>query len=154
MGNYASIDDITTRLDTRGITFSGSTNPTDAEVSGLIDQVEAEIDSVLVGQGYATVPANGTRDVKMLRRYTADKVAAETVKIIFTAQQLPDWVKSWLDDYAAFLNRLRQGQQRLLDQSPTSTMAGVITTGSATLKTQHWGRGDIETYEQDFGSSC
>lgn len=150
MSNYATVSDIESRLNTRGITFDGSTNPTSTEISDLIEQVESEINSVLIGQGYETVPVTGTRDIKMLRRYAADKVAAEAIKIIFSGSQLPDWVKSWLDDYAAFLNRLRQGQQRLLDQDPALSKSGFLTVSTATFRSQRWVESDLDTYEEDM----
>lgn len=148
---YATYQNIETRLDTDGVTFSPASHKvTQTECEAIIDEIGAEINAILKAQGYATVPVTGANDLLMLRRYVANKTAAEVWMIIFSSTTLPDYVKAWLDDYVAFLNRLRQGQQFLIDQDPTSTQAGQILIGGMTLRGSQWTQSDVETYESDF----
>ncbi len=119
MGDYAAVAEVEGLLKRTGRTpFSDSTNPTDDAVSGYIDDIEGEINGVLSAQGYTTVPASASGDIKLLRRYVTEKVAAMVWGIIYAEKEFPAHVKAWREDYAAFLSRLRRGEQHLPDQQP------------------------------------
>lgn len=119
MGTYAVIADVEALLKRTGRTpFTGSTNPTDDQVNELIEDIEAEINGVLTAQGYTTVPATASSDIKLLKRYNSEKVAAAVWGIIYAEDDFPAHVKAWRDDYAAFLSRLRRGEQDLPGQLP------------------------------------
>lgn len=119
MGTYAVIADVEALLKRTGRTpFSVSTNPTIDQVNELIEDIEAEINGVLTAQGYTTVPASSSSDIKLLKRYNSEKVAAAVWGIIYAEDDFPAHVKAWRDDYAAFLSRLRRGEQDLPGQQP------------------------------------
>lgn len=120
---YADVADVQSlirRTSGPGVTLSATSTPTLLEVEGYLDQIAAEINAVLVAQGYS-VPASGDNDVLLLRRYVSEKSAARTWHAGWGGfDDPPARVKAWEKDYADFLNRLRQGQQRLVDQDPAS----------------------------------
>lgn len=101
-------------------TLTTSSEPTLAEITSVIDQVEAEIDGILAAEGYATVPATGPRSIHLLRGYVEREVAYQAYTQIYTPNELPAAVKTWHADYQAFLARLRRGEQHLPDQQPQS----------------------------------
>jgi hypothetical protein len=103
-----------------------TSQPSVVEVGSFILQIEATVNGVLLFQGYPAVPVTGENDVAMLRGFVASKVAAMTWLAAFGADDTPDKVKQWSDDFAAFLNRLRQGQQRLVDQEPGVTQESEV----------------------------
>lgn len=128
MGNYGTISGVEKLLATFGVpAFSSTSKPPLAEVEMWIEDTEAEIDSILAGQGYATIPATGTNDVGLMRPFVQKKVAAIAYSIIFVNKEFSDTVKMWLQDYKDFLTRLGGGKQRLQDQQPTSLRSGVPT---------------------------
>lgn len=122
MGNYAADHAaIEVLLKSRvGIpsAFSASTRPTDSDVDDMIEQIEGEINGVLSAQGYQTVPATGSSDIKLLKRYVVTKVGAMVWRVVFSEDDAPSHIKRWEEDYAEFLKRLRMGQQYLIDQQP------------------------------------
>lgn len=124
--SYGTVDGVQKLLAPFGVSaFSSASKPPLSEVEAWIEDTEAEIDGVLTGQGYATIPATGANDTDMLRPRVQEKVAAKAYSIIFVNKEFPDTVKMWLQDYKDFLSRLGSGKQRLKDQAPTSLRSGV-----------------------------
>ncbi|HML23545.1 MAG TPA: hypothetical protein PKD09_17950 [Aggregatilinea sp.] len=119
--SYATVADVQARLDPAsgiGFTISATSRPSTDQVQSFIDQVAGELDSALRKQDYTT-PATGTSDVLMLGRYNAEKAAAMAWHAHGgNFDDSPAKVKRWEKDYEDFLNRLRQGQQGLIDQDP------------------------------------
>jgi hypothetical protein len=118
---YATTDDVQALIRTTsgpGVTLSESSTPTLADAQAFVDQIASEINAVLLGQGYS-VPATGDNDVLLLRRYVSEKAAARVWHAGWGGfDDPPARVKAWEKDYADFINRLRQGQHRLVDQDP------------------------------------
>lgn len=119
MSNYASTAQIQALLQRWQVVehLDAYSQPTLATVEDWIDQVEAEIDGVLRAQGYETIPATGTQDVKLLSRYVAEMVAYFAWKEAYGHADIPDGIKDWRDGYTSFLSRLRRGEQRLAGQA-------------------------------------
>lgn len=113
---YATADDVQTLIP--DVPFDGASMPTSVEVVAWLSQVEAMINGVLSAQGYATVPATGTNDVLMLRGVVAQRVAAMAWLAAYNADEAPAKVSLWNSEFKEFMNRLRQGQQYLVDQQP------------------------------------
>jgi hypothetical protein len=101
-------------------TFDTDTEPTLAQATATIDQVEAEINGVLKAAGYTTVPATGTASVNLLRMYVETEAAYKIYTQIYGVNELPPAVRAWHVDYREFLARLRRGEQYLPDESPKS----------------------------------
>jgi hypothetical protein len=99
-----------------------ASTPTLSECEGWLDQVAAEINGVLRGCGYSTVPATGSNDVLLIRRYLAQKVAAMVWVAGFMSDELPAKVKEWIKDYDLFIKRLTEKDLRLIDQSPVKKL--------------------------------
>jgi hypothetical protein len=118
MGSYASVSDVQALITTDEFTISVSSEPSTTKVDEFIAQAEGEVNGVLTAQGYSSVPAGGSNDVAMLKGYIAPKVAATVWLVAFLDDDPPYRVKEWLNAYREFLNRLRQGQQHLVDQLP------------------------------------
>lgn len=124
---YAAVADVQVLLNALGgpgITIGLASKPTTAQVEDFLDQIAAEIDGVLIGLGYG-VPVTGTTDVFMLQRYLVQKVAAMTYNAAFTMDEPPSKVKGWEDEYKAFIQRLIDGQQRLINASPRARIGTV-----------------------------
>lgn len=107
-----------------GLTIGAASVPTTTQVEGFLDQVAAEIDGLLAGQGYTT-PATGTTDILLIRRYLSVKVAAMTFSAGFMSDNEPTKVKEWRTEYKLFITRIINKQMRLVDQSPR-VRGGVI----------------------------
>jgi hypothetical protein len=116
MGAYADGADVQALIPE--FTIGASTKPSTSEVAGFISQIEAAINGVLSAQGYSTIPATGDNDVALLEGVVAQKVAAMTLLAAYPQNDPPGKVKLWSEDYKDFMNRLRQGQQHLVDQLP------------------------------------
>lgn len=116
MGSYVDTDDVQALIPE--FTISASSEPSTTQVTEFITQTEGEINGVLTAQGYESVPATGSNDVAMLAGYVAGKVAARTWLAAYLDDDPPWKVKEWTTSYREFLNRLRQGQQHLVDQLP------------------------------------
>lgn len=97
-----------------------------ADVETLIAGLEAELDGILLAQGYATVPATGLRDVAMLGEQVRLKAAARVYVTLHQPERSPDWVRTADIDWSEFLERLRRGQQRLVDQAPAAAGGGQV----------------------------
>jgi len=97
-----------------------------ADVESLIAGLEAEVDGILLAQGYATVPATGPRDVAMLGGQVRLKAAARVYVTLHQPDRSPDWVRTADIDWSEFLERLRRGQQRLVDQAPVAAGDGQV----------------------------
>lgn len=128
---YAAVADVQALLNTSsgtGLTIGTGSVPTTAQVEGFLDQVAAEINSVLAGIGYS-VPVSGTNDIYLLKRYVSQKTAAMTFHAGYGGlSNPPDRVKTWETEYAEFLQRLIDHEQRLVDSAPRSKV-GVINVG-------------------------
>lgn len=126
---YAAVSDVQALLKAvsgAGITISGTSTPTTTEVEGFLDQIAAEVDGVLKGAGYGTVPASGTSDKLMIRRFVSTKAAAMTWFAGYGGfDDVPSRVQQWEKDYDSFLTRLMDKKMRLTDQSPSSKIAEI-----------------------------
>lgn len=96
-----------------------------SEVDTLVEGFEAEVDGILLGQGY-TVPATGTRDKAMIREKVRMKTAARVYDLLYSKDRSPDWARNAHIDWSDWLNMLRQGQLRLVDQAPTAAEANEV----------------------------
>lgn len=131
MGSYADVADVEARLQgwlASSVPFTVSTEPTLAQVTDHVDEAEAEINGVLSAQGYTTIPATGANDVRLLRKHTANEAAYQVWVTAFSGMggDVPGSVKAWHDGFAALVNRLRKGEQDLIDQTPQSDDDGVF----------------------------
>lgn len=105
----------------------GVHNVTTAQVGEIIDGIEGQIDGVLLAQGYTTVPATGARDVAMLGYQVGRKAAATVYELLKQpVDRSPDWVRTWNIDFAEWLDALRDGKLRLVDQLPSVGQAGEV----------------------------
>lgn len=107
------------------LTLGVASTPTLAQVETWLDQLAAEVDSILTGLGYGTVPASGTTDKLLIGRFVAQKAAAMSYRGGFQFDDIPDKVKQWDDEWDQFLTRLIDKKLGLTDQS-TTTRVGVI----------------------------
>lgn len=139
MGNYTDDEEVNRLLDTMGIEFDTDLDPdvTAIDVNNWIAEYEAEIDGILKALGYTQIPAEGTRDVVMLRRFVAERTAAKVWSVKYHGNEFPDKVKEWIKGYELFTGSLERGRRGLIDQSPATPQAGVITVGRMTLTSIH-----------------
>lgn len=100
---------------------------TEADVEQIIGGLEGEVDGILKAQGYATVPATGLSDRAMLGQQVRMKAAARVYVTLHQPERSPDWVRTADIDWSEFLERLRKGQQRLVDQDPEAAQEGQVT---------------------------
>lgn len=114
MGNYTSGTDVYQLL--LDLKIGPPARFTAADAESLVEGIEAEIDSMLLGQGYA-IPATGDRNIAMLGQMARRKVAAMVYDHLFQPDRSPDWVRTAHIDYSDFLKAIRDGQRRLFDQS-------------------------------------
>jgi hypothetical protein len=125
---YATVADVQTLLNSAsgtGITIGAGSVPTETQVEGFIDQVAAEVNSVLRSIGY-TVPVTGSNDILMLTRYVAQKAAAKTYDAGYGGfGETPHRIKEWEEEYKTFLERLISRDMQLVDSDPRSKF-GVI----------------------------
>lgn len=126
MDTYADAADVAEKLKFAGITITAMTDPTDTEVEGYITSYEAEINGILRAQGYETVPASGANDVELLKPKVAKKVAADVWMEKNGRSDLSERIKQYLEEWGTFLNRLRKGEQWLVDQSPEGEEDGLF----------------------------
>lgn len=102
---------------------------TAAEVEQLVVGVEAEINGILKAQGYAAVPATGASDVELIGLQVRRKVAVLTYMTLYQpVGRAPDWTRMWDVDYDNFKKALQKGEQRLVDQDPTTAQSGQAVT--------------------------
>lgn len=114
--------------------LDATSKPTDTEVEGIIAQASGEIDGILRAQGYETVPATGDTDAAILGGQVARYAAAQSLLAGYTGNDAPYKVKAWLEGFEGFMGRLRRGEQRLVDQEPTSSLSGFIEAGFLTFE--------------------
>lgn len=122
---YADGDDVQALFNVMGsdvITLGAGTTPTLVQVEGWLDALAAEVDSILTGLGYGTVPADGSNDILLIGRYVAQKGAAMAYTAGYMFDETPDKVKLWETEWTSFLTRLADKTLRLIDQ----TVAGKI----------------------------
>ncbi|MBN2446345.1 MAG: hypothetical protein JXO22_06460 [Phycisphaerae bacterium] len=99
---------------------------TPEEIEPIITGIEAQVNGVLKAQGYAAVPATGTNDVAMIREQVRKKAATQVYVTLNQPQRSPDWVRTWDIDFSEWMNMLRQGQLRLVDQAPDVGQEGQV----------------------------
>ena len=120
---YATAANVQAHINQLGgttLTLGGATVPTSTDVGEWLDQLSAEIDGILTANGYGTVPATGTSDVNMLKRYVAQKAAAMVFHAGFMWDDTPDKIGQWEKEWDTLLERLIDRSMRLVDQSPRS----------------------------------
>jgi len=126
---YCAVDDVQALLNSAsgtGLTIGAGSVPTTTQVEGFIDQVAAEVDSVLTGAGY-TVPVTGTNDIAMLKRYVAQKAAAKTYDAGYGGfSDAPHRILEWEEEYKTFLSRLIDRSMRLVDTAPRAKMGTIL----------------------------
>jgi hypothetical protein len=129
---YAAVADVQAHLGNLGVpggfTIGSGTTPTTTTVEGWLDSIAGEIDAILTARGYGTVPATGTSDKAMIKRYLAQKVAAMVYHAQAVFDVTPEMIKTWEEEYKGFLERLTEKKQGLIDQSPRAR-TGVLLTG-------------------------
>jgi hypothetical protein len=126
--SYADGDDVQAHINQLGgttLTLGAGSTPTLGEVEGWLDQLAAEVDSVLKSNGYS-VPATGANDVLLIGRYVSQKGAAMAYHGGYMFDDTPEKVSIWEDEWTAFLDRLINKQMVLLDQSASRTRVGTI----------------------------
>ncbi len=126
---YATVADVQaliTSASGSGLTIGATSTPTTTQVEGFLDQTAAEIDSFLRAKGYGTIPASGTNDKLLLKKYTALGAAVLTWRTAFGGYDDTSRVKAWAEEYAAFLDRLAKNDQRLIDQAPLGKVGVVL----------------------------
>lgn len=127
---YAAASDVQALLNSGsgiGATFNATSVPTLAQVEGWLDAVAAEVDGILRARGYPTIPATGTTDQLMIGAHVAGKAAARAYHAGWGGfGDTPARVKQWEEDYTAFLNRLRKGEQHLVDQAPRRMVTTIL----------------------------
>lgn len=126
-GTVAEVQALLNALGGPGITIGVASVPTTSQVESFLDQVAAEINSVLLGQGYS-VPVTGTSDVYLVKRFLVQKVAAMTWGAGFMSDEKPAKVRDWEAEYQAFIDRIMSKQQRLIDTSPRARI-GMVKVG-------------------------
>lgn len=128
---YAAVADVQALLpsaSSTGITISGTSSPSTTQVEGFLDQVAAEINSVLVQIGYS-VPVTGSNDIYMIKRFLSQKVAAMSFHAGYgVLSDPPSRITQWEKEYDTFIQRLIDRKQRLVDSAPRSKI-GVIPVG-------------------------
>ncbi len=128
---YAAVADVQALLGTKGtsgsgITIGATSTPTTTQVEGFLDQIAADIDSQLRAKGYGTVPASGTNDKLLLKRYTALGAAVMTWRAGYGGHEDTERIKAWADEYKAFIERLSKNDARLIDQAPLGKVGVVL----------------------------
>lgn len=99
------------------------TRLTTDKVDAIVEGFETEVNGILLGQDYTVVPATGENDVAMIREKVRMKAAARVYDLLYDKERSPDWVRNAHIDWSDWLNMLRQGQLRLVDQSPAGDVA-------------------------------
>lgn len=99
---------------------------TEADAEAIIAGLEGEINGILKAQGYDIVPATGADDVAMLGQQVRMKAAARVYVTLHQPERSPDWVRTADIDWSEFLERLRKGEQRLVNQDPAAAQEGQI----------------------------
>jgi ABC-type transport system substrate-binding protein len=127
---YAAVADVQATLGNigapGGFTIGSGTTPNTTTVEGWLDQVAGEIDAILTARGYGTVPATGTSDMAMIKRYLAQKVAAMVYHSHAVFDVTPEMVKTWETEYSQFCDRLISKAMSLVDQNPRSRVGTLM----------------------------
>lgn len=119
----------------------GVHNVTAGQVDDVINGLEAQINGILVAQGYATVPATGPGDIAMLGYQVGRKAATMIYEMLKQpVDRSPDWVRTWNIDFAEWLTALRKGELRLVNQAPSVGQSGEMLI--TTMRVLPWVDGD------------
>lgn len=119
---YATVTDVQAMVPE--LTLGATSTPTSDQVTTQIARIEAEINGVLRAIGYTTIPVTDSDDSALLAGHVTQKVAAWVYMVAFRGDDEPYKVKRWNDDYTAFLNRLRKGEQQLASADNTPGVRG------------------------------
>lgn len=123
MGAYTSGAEVLDLLLSLQVGKPARLQPSDVE--RLVEGVEAEVNGLLLAQGYPNVPATGPNDVALLGLQVRRKVAVLTYMTLYQPTgRAPDWTRMWDVDFDNFKSALQDGKQRLVDQAPLSAQAG------------------------------
>lgn len=124
MGSYTTAEAILDLLVTRSV---GVHSVTLAQVEDFIAGIEGQVNGILLAQGYAIVPADGSTDVKTLGHQVSKKAATQVFEILKQpVDRSPDWIRTWNIDFGEWLESLRSGQARLVDQAPSVGQEGQV----------------------------
>lgn len=126
---YADGDDVQAWLDQLGgatITLGLASTPLLARVETWLDQLSAEVDSILTANGYSTVPATGANDILLIGRYVAEKGACMAYSAGFMFDDTPDKVSQWCESWDNFIKRLTDGDLVLTDQSGRAQIGTIL----------------------------
>lgn len=126
---YADVPDVQVWLNQLGgatLTINGTSNPTETTVEKWLDQLSAEVDSILTANGYSTVPASGTDDVLLIGRFVAEKGACMSYSAFAMFDDTPDKVKEWCEEWKSFIKRLAAGDLVLQDQSGRAQIGTIL----------------------------
>jgi hypothetical protein len=99
-------------------------------VQEILNEVAEELDSVLLGAGYTTVPLVGVKDLLLVRGFVVPFAAVRAYREWYQNDDAPEHIESWESRWTAFLDRIMNGQTRLPDQQ---VAAGGLRTGSIIL---------------------
>jgi len=138
---YSDVNDVRDLLGK--FTLSGTSKPTEAQATGLLDQVAAEIDSVLAGAGYSVPVAAPDYFVSSLKLLNSAGAAAAILRIM-----MPDAAGAAETPAAGFWAQwYRDGLARLKDGS--GVPPDVITNAASVAPSSYFTRNpDVE---EDLG---
>ncbi len=127
---YATTTDDVQPLVAVYLTLTTTSVPTLAQVGRWVDETSARIDSALRAAGYTDVPATGTTDLVMLRGMVANEVARKALLVGLGYDQANKLgINDLFGGFAAFIKSINDGDEVLVDQSPTVGTIGMIQAG-------------------------
>lgn len=127
---YITIDDVQSRLPSSIAEITPSSEPTDAQVSAWISEVEAFVDSVLSSR--YQIPITGPQSLQVVKSICADLVAARVWRMKAAGVNDPTQLQyaEQLEKHALDkLNQIANGEANLPDQPETmdsSTPTGTL----------------------------
>ena len=120
-----------------GVTYSPTTIPTAIQVTSFRVACAADINAILKARGY-TVPATGANDVVLLADYENLGAAVKAEQAAYRGNVQQPRVTEWNKKYEDFLNRLRQGQADLLDQTAEGDLEPYFGSSAAVRRDEYW----------------
>jgi len=136
--SYCTVTDVETLMQ---IKFSLNSRPNLKQVKEIIAAVAAELDGVVQAAGY-TVPVTATAAKAVLTRENTLGAACECWHAGYISDTAPARAEYWCEQYAAFLNRLRKGEQQLPGLTPTSDLDPAFAIAPQVARDPYWGRGE------------
>lgn len=152
MGDYAAIGDITARLPQR--TIDGSSQPTQTQVEGWIDQIEALVNGHLEASGISTA-VTASRGIVLLRGFVADRVSARVERAFASIRNEETDIgadaRDALDDFLLIVQRDPARAKAMLgvDSGTSSSNLRAYVTDNDDSKTISGGDFDPE-FEKDM----